>query len=138
MVAAKKRKAWVITIDSPRRTKSGEIRFDLLPGVPLAVLPVRTPIREVMRVVDGFAQLLNGYPSDMVDYLKKDGAPYAARKTQWGQEVEGSHSPHYVQAFRVDDLRAVVDAESGQERFEYTRRPAVKPQWVVHEAPENQ
>lgn len=130
MAAAKKRKARVIVIDSPRRTEPGDIRFDLQPGVPLAVLPVRTPSREVKRVVEGFAQLLDGYPSDMVDYPRKDGGPYKAKVTQWGQEVEGSHSPHFVQAFKVDDLRVIADAETGQERFEYTRKPAVRPQWV--------
>lgn len=118
----------MITIDSPRPASQGEIRFDLQPGVPLAVLPVRTPVKEIERVVDGFAQLLNGYPSDMIDYLRKGEAPYKARTAQWGQEVEGSHSPHFVQAFKVDDLRVVTDPETGQDKFEYTRRSAVRPQ----------
>lgn len=122
MRRSRKRKAWVIVADRPRAPYADQVFGGVAPGVPLAVFPSRTPFAVVQGVVDAFAQNFSGYPSDMIDYLRREGAPYSARREGWGQEIMGGYNP-YVEAFRVDDLQVVTDTDTGEERFTFTRRP---------------
>lgn len=121
-----KRKAWIIIADAPRPPFQDQVFGGVAPGNPLAVFPARTNMRTLRAVVDAFVQNFLRYPSDMVAYLTRDGAPYRAQEESWGQQVMGGFNP-YVEAIRVDDLRVVMDTETGEEHFEYTRRPPIVP-----------
>jgi hypothetical protein len=120
-----KRKAWVVAYDEPRPPFRGQRFCGVEPGEPLAVFDSRLAPARLLLVVDAFVQNFFGYPSDMTDYVRR-AAPYAAKVEGWGQQVIGGFNP-YVEAFRVDDLCVVTDTDTGEERFEYTRRPLTTP-----------
>jgi hypothetical protein len=129
----RKRKAWVIVLDSANPAAHEEILARAEVGQPLAALPPRTSIDKVLAVVDALVQVyLWRDAEDRMRFLKpveprKPETAYGrAQKHDWGQQVMGGFNP-YIEAFRVDDLRLVTDIETGQTSFEYTRRPAFVP-----------
>lgn len=128
-----KRKAWIIIADAPRPPFQDRVFGGVSPRTPLAVFPSRTSTKVLRAVVDAFVQSFNDFPSDMESYLTRAGAPYAAKDEAWGQQVMGGYNP-YVEAIRVDDLRVVTDVDTGDEHFEYTRRPPTIPYRLRNEA----
>lgn len=127
-VRSRKRKAWVVTYDDPRPPYQGQEFGGVEPGQPLAVYDSRLGVNRLLIVVDAFVQSFSRSPEDMAQYLQP-GAPYAAKVEGWGQQVMGGYNP-YVEAFRVDDLTVVTDTDTGEQRFEYTRRPPTRPRYI--------
>ena len=126
---SRKHKAWVVVADQPRPPFQEIVFGGVPPGVPLAVFPPRLTTEKIRLVVDAFVQNFNATADDMADYLKREDAPYAAKVHSWGQTVTGGFNP-YVEAFRVDDLQVVIDHETGERRFKFTRKQPQKPWWL--------
>lgn len=124
-----RRKAWVIVVDTPRPP----IEDPQLGGAPagevIAVFPPLWGIDRLVPIVDAYVQLLCS-PADKHAYLKPGKAPYAAEVVAFGQQVSGGYNP-YIEAFRVDDLVLVEDSDTGRTSYDYTRQPAITPQWVL-------
>jgi hypothetical protein len=129
----RKRKAWVIILDSANPPAHQDVFERIERDQPLAVLPSRTSTDTVLVVVDSLLQAFIWRDGDdrtrfltRVDPKKSETSYGRAQKHDWGQTVMGGTNP-YIEAFRVDDLQVVTDTETRRSRFEYTRTPIQRP-----------